>query len=93
MTFRPRSRTIGGVTRIVRDNYTKTWWQKTKDIATRDNGCVQCRLEGKVSSGSLHTHHIKPLSRGGTTTKANMLQLCEKHHQMRHSHSVKKGSR
>lgn len=86
MSFRPRGFTRKGVTRIVRDNYTKTWWQKASAIASRDQECVQCKMEGKVSSGSLHTHHIRPLSKGGTTTKANLMVLCEKHHRQRHSH-------
>lgn len=91
MTFRPRSRTIGGVKRIIRDNYGPKWYTHVKEIDARDEDCLECRKLGLKSVGPYHTHHIRPLSRGGTTTKANTFKLCEKHHQKRHpSHSVKK---
>ncbi len=90
MAFRPSGRSVGGVTRIKRDNYGKTWHTRTKAVTLRDQTCVQCQLEGRSSTGPLHKHHIIPLSRGGTTTSANLMLLCEEHHQQRHRHSVKR---
>lgn len=81
-------RSKSGVTRIVRDSYGASWgeWRTTASrIKERDgNKCSQCG-----STHRLHVHHIRPLSRGGTTSDANMITLCEECHDKKHKHNVK----
>ena len=74
-----------GVTRIVRDSYhaagTKGWYDTVKKIDKRDGGvCQKC---GRVAA-HLHTHHIRPLSKGGTTTKRNLMKVCDVCHERLH---------
>ena len=78
MNFVRRSR--DGTARIVRDNYGPKWYTIRRLVALRDEHCVECRAPGD------HVHHIVPLSRGGTTTMANLVFLCVKCHQRKHNH-------
>jgi 5-methylcytosine-specific restriction endonuclease McrA len=94
--FRPHyKRRANGVTRIVRDNYSKDWYIIVREVLERDD--YQCRHvdEGCIkhcgSKDDLEVHHICPLSRGGKTEKANLLTLCSTHHGGRHSHMKRNG--
>lgn len=85
--FRPHyKRHANGVTRIVRDNYSRDWYTRVREVLERDG--YQCRhvAEGSVCRGTenLEVHHIRPLSAGGTTVNSNLITLCEKHHLSRH---------
>lgn len=89
--FRPHyKRRNNGVTRIVRDNYTKDWYTVVKEVLERDD--YQCRHvdAGETkhcgSKDDLEVHHIVPLSRGGKTVKSNLMTLCGNHHGHRHPH-------
>lgn len=85
--MRPRSRTTKfGVKRIVRDNYGGLKWYDTiKEIHKRDgDSCAQCGAYLGKSNGDIH--HIKPLSRGGVTTKSNLIKLCGRCHASKHKH-------
>lgn len=85
--FKPRSRTTKfGVKRIVRDNYGGLKWYDTiKEIHKRDgDSCMECGVYLGKAKGEIH--HIKPLSRGGTTTKANLTKLCKDCHDGKHRH-------
>lgn len=85
--WKPKMRTgSGGVGRMQRDTYGKNWFDTVKSVQERDGG--QCMHPGCRVTTHLHTHHIIPLSRGGTTRKSNLITLCETHHEMRHGHSV-----
>jgi len=73
-----------GVSRIVREGYGQAsdWYALVKEIRERDgNKCVFCS-----SAEKLGTHHLTPLSKGGTTTKRNLATVCEKCHERRHKH-------
>jgi nitrate reductase cytochrome c-type subunit len=82
-----------GVSRIVRDSYRGLEWYKTiKEVAARDRACVFCNLpQGAVDplTGNkvrFETHHMRALSRSGTTEKSNLGYVCEKCHASRHKH-------
>jgi 5-methylcytosine-specific restriction protein A len=86
-------RNKSGVTRIVRDSYSNknagtSWYEISKAVKVRDMYCcVSCKTPEKPKLGVYHeVHHIKPLSRGGTTTKANLITLCKACHDRRHPH-------
>ena len=83
-----------GVTRIVRDNYTKTWHTLVQEVLERDGRqCRHVNGEGKTCGATkgLQVHHIKRLSDGGRTEKMNLITLCEQHHESRHTHLIRRG--
>lgn len=62
---------------------TYTDWMKIRsEIIQRDGG--KCRVCG--STENLQVDHIRPVARGGQTTKANLWTLCARHHAMRPGH-------
>lgn len=81
-----------GVSRIRRDNYSNKdtgvkWWTIRNEVFKRDNGKCQDRAFGKLClKPGVDVHHILALTRGGTTTKANLITLCHDCHARRHSH-------
>lgn len=88
-------RRADGTVRIVRDSYhsaTASWWQTRATILKRDGN--RCRAMILVQGNpvrcpcttKLEVHHIKPLSRGGKTIPANLITLCQRCHDARHSH-------
>jgi 5-methylcytosine-specific restriction endonuclease McrA len=85
---RPFSRrSASGTARIKRDGYSNMnvkWWDIRKEVVARDGG--KCRSCG---SPATEVHHILPLSRGGTTTKSNLISLCHGCHDKRHRHTLK----
>ena len=91
------ARNKSGVTRIVRDSYSNkntgtSWFDIKREVKARDKYCcVECKVPEQ--KGAYHdVHHIKPLSRGGTTTKPNLITLCDKCHQKRHRHTIGHGT-
>jgi len=89
-------RNVNGVARIRRETYTSVsggatakngWWSIRKEVWDRDGG--RCRLikNGKVCGApAAEVHHIIPLSKGGTNTKANLISACKDCHDRRHHH-------
>ena len=79
---------FGGTKRIRRDGYSndKTkWWDIRKEVFDRDGGKCQDRRGGvKCGAKGVDVHHIIPLSRGGTTSKANLITVCKACHDRRH---------
>ena len=74
---------VVGTAKIVRDFYGPNWYKTVNEVQTRDgNKCVDCGCSG----GKLDTHHIRALSKGGTTSKGNLITLCERCHKIRHPH-------
>src|SRR6185503_21126950 len=80
-----------GVSRIQRANYGTNqfgqnkgmvgWWDLCKKVRERDRDrCIWCPNPAK------EVHHIKPLSRGGTNSMANLACICKTCHDKRHSH-------
>ena len=90
MTRRFTKRTFGGNARIVRDNYSNSktsWWDIRKEVVQRDGGKCQAMAGwSKCGKPAVEVHHITPLSRGGLTTKANLISLCKDCHDARHNH-------
>ena len=92
--MKPRARygKGSGVAKIRRDNYGPKWYTTVNQIQKRDNKtCMACGAVGGStrydgSKVKLDTHHIRRLSRGGTTTSANLMTLCSVCHAKRHSH-------
>jgi 5-methylcytosine-specific restriction protein A len=84
-------RSASGVSRITRDEYGPEWRSTTKAVATREgHSCFDCGTK-RPEDGPYETHHIIPLSRGGTTTKANLIYLCKRHHDKRHpGHTIRR---
>lgn len=65
--------------------YGTDWSSTTKSIKERDGGrCVRCGSTNKVQ-----THHIIPLSKGGTNHSFNLITLCESCHESQHKHLAK----
>jgi len=82
--YRPRFKSRGGVTRIIRDNYgLKDAYQALiQEVLERDNRmCIDCG-----SNKNLQVHHLIPLSKGGKSEKANLGTLCGVCHEARHPH-------
>lgn len=83
-------RNKSGVTRIQRASYGPNWFDLAKEVKERDRYTCQhpgCTVREVPKEGVyLHVHHVRPLSRGGTNSKANLISLCETHHKRRHSH-------
>ncbi len=82
---------VNGTKRIRRDGYSNantkvSWWDIRKEVFKRDGGVCQARLGGtKCGKPGVDVHHIVPLSRGGTTTKTNLITLCKGCHDRRHA--------
>lgn len=74
------SRGSNGVSKIRRMNYTEKWSEIAKAVKVRDGYC--CKVCGR--SENLEVHHIIPLSKGGTNSKANLICICAKCHDKRH---------
>jgi 5-methylcytosine-specific restriction endonuclease McrA len=83
-----------GVARIVRNSYNTQngfsvksgWWTIRAAVIKRDKGfCVPC-FRKKLVVKAVEVHHLIPLSRGGTTTMANLISLCKVCHDARHNH-------
>lgn len=86
-------RRANGTARIKRDSYsnsTTNWWDIRKEVFERDDKKCQSRIGGRAClKPGVDVHHIIPLSRGGTTTKGNLITVCESCHQARHRHQLK----
>lgn len=90
MFRRPTSRTLfNGVKKIRRDGYSNektSWWDIRKEVFARDGGKCQSRnSQGKCGKPGVDVHHVIPLSRGGTTTKSNLITVCKDCHDARHA--------
>ncbi len=58
---------------------------KNKYLTIRKKGkCVICGFETVI-----HSHHIIPVSRGGSLKKDNLIDLCPNHHAMAHRGLIK----
>lgn len=88
-----KSRHSGAVAKIQRVSYGKaqwevvdeqSWTEVAKRIKKRDGN--QCMHPGCQATVNLEAHHISRVGHGGTSTGANLLTLCERHHAARHSH-------
>jgi len=89
-----RRNTATGVSRTVHTTYGSwsDWGKLTEDTAKRDGRrCFDCG-ESDPSKG-FETHHIIPLSRGGTNSSLNRKYLCYRCHDRKHPHhSISRGA-
>ncbi len=84
------NRTRNGVAIINRDSYGPDWKTLKAEVKARDN--FMCRKCGvSVREGPSDCHHIIPITRGGSTTKNNLITLCPKCHESKHRHLVRSG--
>jgi len=58
--------------------YPPFWHSLKAYVLLRDSN--RCQVTGCPSRLSLHVHHIKAVSEGGTHTPENLMTLCEFHH-------------
>lgn len=74
--------------KIQRDSYGPNWWDIRAEVFARDEGKCQDigARGGKCGKPGSDVHHVVPLSRGGTTTKSNLITLCKDCHERRHKH-------
>jgi 5-methylcytosine-specific restriction endonuclease McrA len=96
-------RNANGVARIRRETYTSVsggatakdgWWKIRDEVWARDGGRCRAIKDGKVCGApAKEVHHIIPLSKGGTNTKANLISLCLSCHDKRHNHLFRARSR
>lgn len=64
--------------------YTKGYERAREWVLKRQPLCAVCRLEGRLTAAVV-THHVTPLSEGGTNSAANLLPVCEACHARLHS--------
>ena len=59
-------------------------WNVIREMVLIRDGrrCINCGISPQRES--LHVHHIKPLSEGGTNQWCNLVTLCKKCHQAAH---------
>lgn len=88
-------RKASGIRSIRVDNYNSNsgfsqkngWWEINKLVVKRSGGICEAYVGGRrCMSKGREVHHIVPLSKGGTTTMANLVHLCQQCHDARHSH-------
>ena len=94
--FKPKRRyqsAQGARPGVRKETYGKNWFSLVKEIRERDtvNGRLRCLFCNRVltKKDRIETHHLRPLSRGGTNTKANLASICEDCHNTRHPHLMK----
>jgi len=62
-------------------SYPPDWEERRQEVISRaKEKCQECKTKGE----SLHAHHIKPLSRGGSNKISNLMALCEGCHENKH---------
>jgi 5-methylcytosine-specific restriction endonuclease McrA len=81
-----------GLSRIIRKQQTGrvSFRSLRNKVFARDGGrCTENNPDGSRCEQTrwLHTHHIKPLSEGGTNDLENLTVLCSGHHRMVHRKS------
>lgn len=88
------------VATIQRSTYGKKsdWYAITKEVKKRDNyTCLRCkRTEAYILERYhkyLQVHHIKPLSKGGTNSKINLITVCHLCHEREPGHGHMKTER
>ena len=98
-TSRSRLKSNGAVSRRTRAGYgtASNWFALTKSVRERDTipgvGLI-CALCGKpiAKGGPYETHHLQPLTRGGSSSTRNLGTVHRACHDTRHSHLAKAGT-
>lgn len=79
-----------GTATIRRDNYssgTTGWWTVSGEVRKRSGGKCEALVQGvRCNKPARDVHHMRPLTKGGVTTKSNLIHLCDDCHKRRHSH-------
>lgn len=64
--------------------YTKQYERTREQVLGRNPVCAVCLVEGRVTVATI-THHIVPLSEGGSNRADNLLPVCKDCHDRLHS--------
>lgn len=64
--------------------YTKAYEEARAWVLSRHPLCAVCELEGRMTPAEV-THHIVPLSQGGSNRADNLLPVCRACHDRLHS--------
>lgn len=64
------------------NRYPPDWEDRSKRVRKKDEG--RCQVTGCYSKGTLHVHHIKPITKGGRHELENLVTLCQFHHYRMH---------
>lgn len=60
---------------LAKKRYGRTW-KRIRDLYIKAHPlCEQCLKNGKTTAAE-EVHHIKPLSKGGTNARDNLMSLC-----------------
>jgi len=63
--------------------YPPDWEERREEVRSKANyTCQECKTKDPIPS--LHAHHIKHLSRGGSNKISNLMALCEGCHENKH---------
>ena len=68
------------------NGYPSDWEELSRAVRERDG--YRCSYCGSLNL-VLHTHHVIPLSRGGSNAMSNLTTLCERCHRAKHPHMKK----
>lgn len=72
-------------------DYPKNWSITSKKVREESNyTCSKCgRKFSKWYSNYLHTHHVKLISKGGKSYRANLRVLCYECHKKKHTKKLR----
>ena len=63
----------------VQKHYGRRWEKISARFLSKHPLCQQCQLAGRLTPAT-ETHHIKPVTEGGTDEDANLMALCKPCH-------------
>lgn len=70
-----------------KEAYGSDWSILSRNVRESSNWtCSKCRQNFSSARHTLHSHHIIPLSKGGSNTFSNLTSLCISCHKEEHGH-------
>ncbi|MCL2072143.1 MAG: HNH endonuclease [Oscillospiraceae bacterium] len=63
--------------------YNRKWEKISKLYLLKNPLCAECQRNGRLTPAT-ETHHVKPLSAGGTHAESNLMGLCKSCHSKLH---------
>ncbi|MFB6124826.1 MAG: HNH endonuclease [Halanaeroarchaeum sp.] len=75
--------------------YPPDWEHRRRAVLARDDyTCQRCGVKSGPHAGdsgaTLHVHHVRPLSEGGSNRPSNLLTLCADCHEAEHGHAIER---
>lgn len=78
---------IRGKEAFTKAAYGDKWQTLSSTVREQANWfCSKCGQDMSQSKHLLHSHHIIPLSKGGSNSVSNLQALCKKCHNEEHNH-------